>query len=137
MIASPGGARPDRLVEFSERYIRSRRRIIVEAEAVRKRRSSDCLRGKAVVVPNGSGILVRLAKVGGQHVGIGICRDLAKPVHGVAEGESGWGRRHLLIGMADHGGAQHFVESADVRQPGGAVPVRQDRLPFGLPSGSA
>ena len=101
--------------------------FIVEAEAVEEvAQQRIVVRGEAVVgVPNGLGTrLSGLPEVLRQQRLVGdVVGHLAQPVHVVGERDQP-GRRaaaQLVVSMADHRGAQHFGEGADVGQAGRAV----------------
>ncbi len=95
------------------------------------------VRGEAVVGAERVGHLCqRLAEMGGEHRLVrDVVGDLAEPVHVIAErDEAGRQAGQFLISVADHGGAKHFVEGADVGQARGAIAsFEQDRRAIGFP----
>ena len=90
--------------------------------------------GETLMRPEGvRHVRQRFLEERGQPFGIrDVFGDLAHPVHVIAHAEhDGWQGvfRQGAEGVADHGGAHHLAEGADVRQAGGTIARLQHHGP--------
>ena len=111
-----------------------REKFVVEAEMIEKGAQSrivvlaETRRGAKRIGHLGQ----RLAEMLLQHLLVGhVVRHFTQAVHVVGEGDQP--RLHLVVGqhpegVAHHGGACDLAESADMRQPRGAVAGLEDHL---------
>ena len=134
---------PQRIVEPAGRVILRRRgELVIEAIAVEElTQQRVVVRGEAVELFERVGHLgQRLAEMHAQHLLVRhIVRHLAQTVHIVRKGDQpGLLIRQGVEGVADHGGAQHFVERADMRQARRTIArLEQDRCTARLAIGIA
>ncbi len=123
---------PQRIIERARIVaIAGGNKFVIETEAIEEvAQHRIVVMGKALkLLERVRNAAERLAEVLGQHCLIGhIVRDLAQPIHVIAEGNQPRRRRRAvfargddLIRLAHQRRAQHFLKRPDMRQAAGAV----------------